>query len=74
MLNPTAPCKNCLKRELGCHSNCDAYKEFKINLSEYNKETRANKTKFLQADAFAIEQCIRGGKSTNLRKFSTAYK
>lgn len=23
-----APCKDCAKRELGCHSRCDKYKEY----------------------------------------------
>ena len=24
----SAPCKNCKKRELGCHNKCEAYQEF----------------------------------------------
>ena len=33
------PCKNCKDRELGCHSKCDKYNEFKNNI-EYAKQER----------------------------------
>lgn len=26
-----SPCKDCYDRELGCHSNCERYKQFKAD-------------------------------------------
>ena len=34
-----APCMNCDKRTMGCHSTCEAYKNFKLN-NEVFKEKR----------------------------------
>ena len=32
-----APCKDCTKRELGCHDRCDDYKLFKAELERVRK-------------------------------------
>lgn len=37
-----SPCKRCSKRKLGCHSNCDAYIIYKINLEEEKRKTGKN--------------------------------
>lgn len=39
----TAPCKDCKDRFVGCHSSCDKYKEFRINLDEEREKTREEK-------------------------------
>lgn len=31
-----APCMNCTKRELNCHSNCEEYQKFKKERAEIN--------------------------------------
>ena len=36
-----APCKNCSKRELHCHSSCEEYKEFE----QYRQAIREQKMK-----------------------------
>lgn len=32
------PCKDCEDRELGCHSQCDKYSEFKSKIEEIKEE------------------------------------
>ena len=38
-----SPCKDCENRELGCHSNCEKYLEFRKVIDHKNKEYRKNK-------------------------------
>lgn len=33
-----APCKDCMKREIGCHSNCDKYKNWKSKQKSRDEE------------------------------------
>lgn len=33
-MNVKVPCKECQKRCLGCHSNCDEYKEYRNNMDD----------------------------------------
>ena len=40
-----APCLNCEKRELGCHSNCEKYNEFKQEREKENATERERKEK-----------------------------
>ena len=35
-----APCKDCPKRVLGCHSTCAEYKEFSDTSQQINKQRR----------------------------------
>lgn len=35
-MKPSAPCFGCEQRELGCHSTCERYGEFRKALDEYN--------------------------------------
>lgn len=35
-----APCFECKNRELGCHSNCEKYKEWKVY--QYNAKKKKN--------------------------------
>lgn len=39
----TCCCKQCTKRNVGCHSICDDYKEYRMNLSEKNRKERLMK-------------------------------
>ena len=38
-----APCMNCTKRKLNCHSTCENYLEFREKLTQYNQDVRKNK-------------------------------
>lgn len=33
---PAAPCKDCEKREFGCHDRCPEYQQFKKEKLQYN--------------------------------------
>ena len=33
-----SPCKDCEKRYVGCHSECEQYKEFRVARDEFKKE------------------------------------
>ena len=46
-----SPCKNCDKRQVGCHSSCEEYIAFKKYLDEVKK---ANAPKRLQNDIFSM--------------------
>lgn len=39
-----SPCKDCDKREIGCHSKCVAYTTFRKDLDLYNKTRMFEKT------------------------------
>lgn len=39
------PCKDCKKREVGCHANCVAYKEWKKNGIEIKTDQYFNNFK-----------------------------
>lgn len=32
-----SPCLNCTERQVGCHSNCDEYLDFRHKVNEENK-------------------------------------
>lgn len=36
----TSPCKECIKREVGCHSQCADYLEYKNTLEDIRKTER----------------------------------
>ena len=46
-----APCKNCSKRELHCHSSCEEYKEYRQfrNRIHDEKMKRVDETDFIRA-------------------------
>ena len=35
-----APCKDCIKRQLGCHSTCQDYKQFRKERDFVNQQRR----------------------------------
>ena len=39
----TPPCKDCKERQIGCHSYCRKYIEFRMNLEERNARIREEK-------------------------------
>ena len=34
------PCKDCVERSLGCHSQCSSYREYRSNLNRINAMRR----------------------------------
>jgi len=38
-----APCKDCTKRELGCHGKCELYKEFQVETQEFKRNIKKQK-------------------------------
>lgn len=39
----TNPCKGCTERNIGCHSECQKYIDFRTKLDEYNNTIRENR-------------------------------
>ena len=39
-------CKNCPDRYLGCHSNCDKYKQFKEEIAEIKRKQQKGRIYF----------------------------
>nr|DAQ48207.1 MAG TPA: chromatin structure-remodeling complex protein [Bacteriophage sp.] len=36
----SSPCKDCKSRFVGCHSTCDSYKEYRVELGGVKKKQR----------------------------------
>lgn len=51
------PCKDCKQREIGCHSNCDLYKQYKQKFESEKEEISRLRSKERLADDFAISSC-----------------
>jgi len=45
MSKPVAPCKTCEKREVGCHANCEGYKEYLAKRDAWVQLVVKNKNK-----------------------------
>ena len=43
-LRQTSPCKECKKRVVGCHANCEAYKTFKQAVEQERQQIQQNKS------------------------------
>lgn len=41
----SAPCKDCVNRDIGCHSTCDKYKKFADDRKEYVRKVNACRRK-----------------------------
>ena len=54
MIN-TAPCKDCKDRHLGCHGECEKYKEFK----EYRNKINEKRQEAHKEDVYEIQKHIR---------------
>lgn len=62
-----SPCKNCDKRYLGCHSQCEDYKEWKIKeQEEHAKAINKQKAERMQEDIL-IKANIQRRKSRRYR-------
>lgn len=45
MAVPKSPCYKCERRSINCHSNCDEYIDFRVDMDEYNKMVYKTKEK-----------------------------
>lgn len=59
-----APCKDCKERKVGCHSTCEAYKEFQ----RQNDVTKANRRKESDANGYVISSHLSANKKTRKRR------
>lgn len=51
-----APCKNCLDRELGCHSTCEKYIQFQVDNKAETEARRSIMNEHNQHVSFLAEQ------------------
>lgn len=49
---PQAPCMNCERRYVGCHAECEDYKEFRKLADKMSEEFRKKKNKHLDITMF----------------------
>ena len=54
-----APCKGCPKREIGCHSKCEAYRAYREPIDAMNKARHLQKP----IKELAIDHTIRSQKA-----------
>ena len=45
MAYPKNPCHNCERRKVNCHTNCEEYIDFRVDLDEFNKMVKNIKDK-----------------------------
>lgn len=45
MIKPKSPCFLCSNRHIRCHTVCDKYNNYKINIAEYDKIIKEHKLK-----------------------------
>ena len=51
LLGKDAPCRNCQKREIGCHASCREYLEW----HEYISKAMRFESRFTESDGYLIE-------------------
>lgn len=56
-----SPCKNCPKRQLHCHSQCEAYAEYKrkLEIAREEENKRAEENNFNFAERRAVRKIMR---------------
>ena len=64
-----APCKGCEDREIGCHSHCDRYAEFRKVVDEKREMIKELK----KVDEFAAVSSIRHCKRIGLTARNSGY-
>ena len=58
----SAPCKDCVDRDVGCHSTCDQYKKFANDRKEYVRRVNACRRKdreYIEARQASIYKSLR---------------
>ena len=67
MKGSDSPCLICEKREIGCHSSCMRYAEYKLRLQAMNQQKRLDATPY-QANIFDISPVFTNHKKPRRRK------
>lgn len=64
----SSPCKDCVDREVGCHSTCARYIKFQKDKEEYNKKVREARKKESDIVSFRVDSIRKYNKTgTNNR-------
>lgn len=56
MKRPEAPCLFCCARKLGCHANCEPYKEYQKASKEYREHITQQKIEENQLEEIEIKR------------------
>lgn len=54
----SSPCKDCIKREVGCHSRCTDYIEYRKSLEDIRK-TKQEERRFMSYHIDVVEKMRR---------------
>ena len=52
------PCKNCERRELGCHDNCPDYLTYRAELDEVNRQKREQNALEQRVTSYQVEKIL----------------
>lgn len=63
MGKPIAPCKDCEKRQMHCHSECAEYVAFAKEAQEYRDSLFAKRVCEFQAEAISVARSERANKA-----------
>lgn len=64
-----APCKDCTERKVGCHADCDKYKEYRRALDAINQKRREDSwAGFMFAPKDKSPKMFRGKDGKNWKK------
>ena len=63
-----SPCKLCEKRYLGCHSECDEYKEFKQEIEDSKEMIAKRKAEMTLIDDYKVESTYKSLKRNHYKK------
>ena len=56
------PCRECQFREVGCHSKCESYIQWRVQLDKYNEQ------KNMQGDAYKYIGNVKKNKDLNFEE------
>ena len=63
-----SPCKLCQKRYLGCHSECDEYKDFKQDVENSKEMIAKRKAEITLVDDYKVESTNKMLKRNHYKK------
>lgn len=68
----SSPCKDCVDREIGCHSTCEKYINFQREREAYNKKVREARKKESDILSFKIDSIRQYNKTGSNNRKSVA--
>ena len=63
-----SPCLNCSDRHIGCHSECDKYKEFTESRQSENEKISAERISDMQYKSYKVDVLTKENKKHNNSK------